>query len=181
MTEEQKDLQHPQRKTARREMSRRQFLSYTLGGTGAFMVGVPILYNLRFAVDPLLQKKEGGEWHKVIEANKVTEEPQSIKFKVHVVDGWYESEQQMEAWIAKDANGNIFALSPVCKHLGCTVNWNGNPDYQNQYYCPCHGAHYTVDGKQLAVASAPLDEYTVRVDENGWVYLGDIKPNTRVK
>ncbi|MFD2672917.1 ubiquinol-cytochrome c reductase iron-sulfur subunit [Marinicrinis sediminis] len=179
MTEEKKDAHHSGKKPSRREMSRRQFLSYTLGGTGAFMMGVPILYNLRFAVDPLLQKKEGGNWVKAIEADKVTVEPQSVKFKVHVVDGWYENDSDLEAWIAKDENGKIFALSPICKHLGCTVNWNSSEQFPNEYFCPCHGAHYTKDGKQLAVASAPLDEYSIKV-ENGWVYVSDLQPNTRV-
>lgn len=179
MTAEKKDVQHLGKKPARREMSRRQFLSYTLGGTGAFMMGVPLLYNLRFAVDPILQKNEGSGWIKTIEESKVTEEPQSVTFKVHVEDGWYEVDSSMEAWIAKDASGNIFALSPVCKHLGCTVNWNSNEEYPNQYFCPCHGAHYTKDGKQLAVASAPLDEYSVKV-QDGWVYLGELVSNTRV-
>ncbi|MDT9725481.1 ubiquinol-cytochrome c reductase iron-sulfur subunit [Xylanibacillus composti] len=169
--------QHPKR--ARREMSRRQFLSYTLGGTGAFMVGVPLIFNLRFAVDPLLQRKEGSDFVKVAQVEEITEVPQSFRFTVHQIDGWYESDPTMEAWISRDENGNIFALSPVCKHLGCTVNWNGSGDYPDQYFCPCHGAHYTKDGEALAIAPAPLDQYEVKVD-NGWVYLGGIHANERV-
>lgn len=163
----------------RKEMSRRQFLSYTLGGTGAFLITLPFVVNLRFAVDPLLQERAGSEWVKVVEADKITETPQSFSFQKRVVDGWYESEPKMEAWIARDENGEIFALSPICKHLGCTVNWNGSPNHPNEYYCPCHGAHYTKEGKALAIAPEPLDEYEVMID-NGFVYLGNLKPNERV-
>jgi menaquinol-cytochrome c reductase iron-sulfur subunit len=168
-----------QQPTLRREMSRRQFLSYTLGGTGAFLISMPVIPMLRFTVDPLLQERQDTAWVKVVEEDKVTTEPQSFKFEVHTVDGWYEHNPKVEAWVAKDQNGEVFALSPICKHLGCTVNWDTNPQYDNEYYCPCHGAHYTKDGKALAIAPAPLDQYSVKI-ENGWVYLGQVIPNKRV-
>ncbi|MEI7024528.1 QcrA and Rieske domain-containing protein [Paenibacillus sp. y28] len=167
-------------KPVRREMSRRQFLSYTLGGTGAFLAAMPIIPMIRFTVDPLLQSKGDSGYTKVVEVSKVTNEPQEVKFTAKQVDGWYESEPEFSAFIAKDDQGNVFALSPVCKHLGCTIGWNTESKFKDEYYCPCHGAHYTKDGKQLAVASAPLDEYEVKVD-NGIVYLGKVKPNTRIK
>jgi menaquinol-cytochrome c reductase iron-sulfur subunit len=167
---------HADKKKERKGMSRRQFLSYTLGGTGAFMIGVPLLFNLRFAVDPLLRKEAAGNFVKVVEESKVSTEPATFSFKKHVVDGWYESDPSFNAWIAKDASGKIYALSPTCKHLGCTVNWN---KADHEYLCPCHGAQYTVDGKNLAVAPKPLDEFEIKI-ENGWVYLGPLKANSRV-
>ncbi|MBN3527603.1 QcrA and Rieske domain-containing protein [Paenibacillus apiarius] len=163
-----------------KEMSRRQFLTYTLGGASAFMFVGPAIPMVRFAVDPLLQKKTEGKYIKVVEANKITNDPQEFTFEITQIDGWYESKPTLIAWISKDQQGNIFALSPVCKHLGCTVDWNNNPKLKDQYFCPCHGAHYTREGKQLAVARAPLDEYKVKV-ENGFVYLGDIIPNQHVQ
>lgn len=173
----QQDAAHAPAK--RSDMTRRQFLSYTLGGAGAFMAGGAILPMIRFAVDPILQKKEAGNYVKVIEESKVTVEPTEVKFQIHQVDGWYESDPKLAAWISKDASGTIFALSPVCKHLGCTVSWGGAAT-PNQYHCPCHGAIYTKDGKTLKVSPKPLDEYEVKVD-NGWVYLGPIVPNSRAK
>jgi menaquinol-cytochrome c reductase iron-sulfur subunit len=163
----------------RKEMTRRQFLSYTLGGAGAFMAGGAILPMIRFAVDPILQKKEKTGFVKVVEQSKVTNEPTEVKFKIHQVDGWYESDPKLIAWIAKSDDGKIFALSPICKHLGCTVDWSGK-EAPDEYHCPCHGARYTKDGKNLKVAPKPLDEYEVKL-ENGWVYLGPLEPNSRVK
>ncbi|MVP00021.1 MULTISPECIES: ubiquinol-cytochrome c reductase iron-sulfur subunit [Paenibacillus] len=169
---------HGKKPKVRTEMSRRQFLSYTLGGTTAFMAAGMLAPMIRFAVDPALKHKGEADWVKVVEEAKVTNEPQSFAVQVHQVDGWYESEVELTAWISKGTDGKIFALNPTCKHLGCTVNWNTNPQYKNQYFCPCHGAHYTADGKNLAVAPAPLDEYKVKV-ENGFVYLGQLGANTR--
>ncbi len=163
----------------RRGMSRRQFLSYTLGGAGAFMAGGVIIPMLRFAIDPVLQAKGAGTFVKVVEANKISQEPASFSFRVRQEDGWYASDPELIAWIAKDEEGNVFALSPVCKHLGCAVNWNTSPQHPNEFFCPCHGAHYTKEGKNLAIAPAPLDEYDVKI-ENGFVYLGPIRPNDNV-
>jgi menaquinol-cytochrome c reductase iron-sulfur subunit len=157
----------------RSEMSRRQFLSYTLGGTGAFLAAAPLIPMIRFAVDPVLQKKKASDWVKVVEESKITDKPQSFKFTVHQVDGWYESDPKHEAWIAKDKSGNIFALSPKCKHLGCRVDW---ADAATEYHCPCHGARYTKEGKNLVVAPSPLDEFDVKI-ENGFVYLGSLHGN----
>jgi menaquinol-cytochrome c reductase iron-sulfur subunit len=173
---EQFEIAH--KKTERNSMSRRQFLSYTLGGAGAFMAAGMTLPMIRFAVDPILKKKSGSTYIKVVEASKITSEPQEFKFQIHQVDGWYISDPELTAWIAKDDQGKIFALSPVCKHLGCTINWN--TEKNNEYVCPCHGAHYTKEGKNLVVAPKPLDEYDVRIEKD-WIYLGPIKPNTRFK
>lgn len=41
-------------------------------------------------------------------------------------------------------NGNdTFALSPVCTHLGCLVNWSR---HKKRFLCPCHGGQYDMDG-----------------------------------
>jgi menaquinol-cytochrome c reductase iron-sulfur subunit len=170
--------QHGKKPGAKREVTRRQFLTYTLGGAGGFMAAGMLVPMLRFAVDPVLQPKTKSDWIKVVEEAKITTEPKSFQFQIHQVDGWYESDPELAAWISKGSDGKIFALNPTCKHLGCTVNWNDNPEYKNQYFCPCHGAHYTADGKNLAVAPKPLDEYDVKV-ENGFVYVGPLHPNTR--
>jgi len=163
----------------RREMTRRQFLSYTLGGATAFMSMGVVLPMLRFAFDPILTKKQSGAFVKVIKESEVTAEPKQVDFKVHQVDGWYESDPKMQAYIAKGDDGKVFALSPVCKHLGCTISWSGE-EAPNLYHCPCHGARYDKNGKNLKVAPKPLDEYDVKIDGE-WVYLGPLKANTRVK
>lgn len=181
MSETQDQAKQPpaDRPVLKKEMSRRQFLTYTLGGTGGFLAALPLIPMIRFAVDPILQSKGEGEWVKVVEVDKITTEPTEFSFSKLQVDGWYKSEPTFVAWISKDDAGNIFALSPICKHLGCTVNWNSKAEFPNEYFCPCHDARYTKDGKNIVVAPAPLDEYDVKV-ENGFVYLGNLKPNTRV-
>lgn len=46
----------------------------------------------------------------------------------------------------RDANGEIHALSPVCTHAACIVNWNQE---EKSWDCPCHGARYDIEGRVL--------------------------------
>jgi glycine/D-amino acid oxidase-like deaminating enzyme/nitrite reductase/ring-hydroxylating ferredoxin subunit len=50
--------------------------------------------------------------------------------------------------------GELYALSPVCTHLGCLVNWN---TAEKSWDCPCHGSRFDPRGKVLnGPAVAPL-------------------------
>ena len=45
------------------KVSRRQFMSYTLMGVGGFMASGMLMPMVRFAIDPVLQKKDGWRFH----------------------------------------------------------------------------------------------------------------------
>ena len=65
-----------------------------------------------------------------------------MDFSFTQVDGWYESDVTNTAWVYKKQDGTIVALSPVCKHLGCTVDWEGTRQHPEQFFCPCHYGRY---------------------------------------
>ena len=48
--------------------------------------------------------------------------------------------------IYKDLHGKIYAVKPVCTHLGCLLSWN---DIDKTWDCPCHGSRFNFDGKNL--------------------------------
>lgn len=61
------------------------------------------------------------------------------------------------------------ALSPVCTHLGCLVNWDAN---KREFLCPCHAAKYTMRGEIISGPQPrPLMQMPLRI-EHGKVYLG---------
>lgn len=161
----------------KQQVSRRQFLNYTLTGVGGFMAAGMLVPMLRMAVDPVLQTSEGGDLKSVdLSVDDITNEPQLVEWKIDQVDGWYEAEVTKSAWVFKDDNGDIIAHSPVCKHLGCNVTWEGSEQYPNEYFCPCHDGRYYKDGTNVPGTPplAPLDEYEQKV-ENGMLYLGKAK------
>ncbi len=49
--------------------------------------------------------------------------------------------------IYKDKNGEMFAVIPYCKHLGCELSWN---NLEKTWDCPCHGSRYDYTGKIIA-------------------------------
>lgn len=48
--------------------------------------------------------------------------------------------------IYKDENGSIYAVKPICTHLGCLLSWN---DIDKTWDCPCHGSRFDFKGKNL--------------------------------
>lgn len=162
----------------KQQVSRRQFLNYSLTGLGGFMAAGMLVPMLRFAVDPVLQKSASdGGLASVISVDDITDTPQRVDWSVEQVDGWYESEVNRTAWVFKDDNGDIQAFSPVCKHLGCFVSWEGSDKYQNEFFCPCHDGRYKKDGTNIPGSPplAPLDVYEQEV-KDGMLYLGEAKP-----
>ncbi|EJS67288.1 MULTISPECIES: menaquinol-cytochrome c reductase iron-sulfur subunit [Bacillus] len=163
-------------------VSRRQFLNYTLTGVGGFMAAGILMPMTRFALDPVLRKEAGTDMVAVAQVKDITTEPKRFDFKVKQVDGWYKSDEPKSAWVHKDESGDIVAFSPVCKHLGCTVNWNSDKAHPNQFFCPCHGGRYTKDGVNIKGTPplAPLDVYESKV-KDGTLYLGKAKPRGGAK
>lgn len=160
----------------KKRVSRRQFLNYTLTGVGGFMAAGMLAPMVRFAIDPVLQTQEGGDLKSVVSVDEITNEPQRFEWTIDQVDAWYESEIQKTAWVYRNENDEIVALSPICTHLGCTVDWASSEEYPNQFFCPCHAGRYTKDGVNVPgtppTAPLPLYEHEVR---DGMLYLGDAK------
>lgn len=160
-------------------VTRRQFLNYTLTGVGGFMAAGVLMPMVRFAIDPVLQTKAESDF--VLTSQKIadiTEEPTKVDFTFEQTDAWYKSDVTEAAWVYKSGD-QIVALSPVCKHLGCTVNWASDPAHADQFFCACHAGRYEKTGKNVAGTPplGPLDEYEV-AEKDGYLLLGKKIANT---
>jgi Rieske Fe-S protein len=54
--------------------------------------------------------------------------------------------------VYRDDDGQIFACSVVCTHMGCIVHWNGP---EKSWDCPSHGSRFNYDGK---IIQGPANE-----------------------
>lgn len=57
-----------------------------------------------------------------------------------------------------------YAISPICSHRGCTVNWDAD---NTRFQCPCHGSQFKAQGKVIhGPAKRPLPLVTVIVKQD---------------
>ncbi|HEY2386487.1 MAG TPA: Rieske 2Fe-2S domain-containing protein [Candidatus Binatia bacterium] len=61
----------------------------------------------------------------------------------------------------------IYALSAVCTHLGCTVQWKQD---RSEFACPCHGSKFQEDGTVVGgPAPRPLACYALSISPDGYL------------
>lgn len=48
--------------------------------------------------------------------------------------------------VYRDDAGTLHAMSPLCPHLKCVVQWNG---HERTWDCPCHGSRFSATGQLL--------------------------------
>jgi len=64
--------------------------------------------------------------------------------------------------IARTSDTQYVALSKICTHQNCTVNYAGN-----QMVCPCHQSKFSVSGSVVqGPATTPLKQYAITVEGN---------------
>ena len=129
---------------------RRFFLLSVLGGIGAALsvaIGWPVW---RF-----LAPRAGAE---------VTEKTVIPRREVPVGGARYFNFRGRSAVLLQNSPGEFIALSAVCTHLGCIVQWQPGKD---QFLCPCHGGLYSADGRVLAgPPPRPLEQLAVTVQDD---------------
>jgi glycine/D-amino acid oxidase-like deaminating enzyme/nitrite reductase/ring-hydroxylating ferredoxin subunit len=71
--------------------------------------------------------------------------------------------ESVAAW--RSPQGELFAVSPVCTHLGCKVHWNS---VETSWDCPCHGSRFRPDGTVIeGPALRPLAPKHARMADGG--------------
>ena len=75
---------------------------------------------------------------------------------------------QFAVWIVRTPT-EIYVLSTVCTHLGCTPNWL---DGEQKFKCPCHGSGFRKTGINFeGPAPRPLERFKVSLSDDGQILV----------
>lgn len=75
-------------------------------------------------------------------------------------------------WMVK-MEGQLFALSNICTHLGCIPNWL---PAEKKFKCPCHGSGFYQSGVNFeGPAPRPLERYKIALNAEGLIKVDKTK------
>ncbi len=130
----------------KKPVSRRKLLTYAWIGTAAIVIGE--LMGGTFAF--LWPRRKGPKVETVFIAGKTSD------FKVGELIPF----RKERAFVLR-TEGGFLAISAICPHLHCIVNWN---EVFKKFECPCHGAKFNQNGEVLeGPPPRPLDLYKLQI------------------
>lgn len=112
---------------------RRKFLGICLGGLAAAGAAGAAWPVLRY----LSPKAGTGGAAKVVIPEKELPEGEAKFFEY----------AGASAVVIRKRGGDIVALSAVCTHLGCIVQWQ---KARQEFLCPCHAGMFTAEGEVIS-------------------------------
>ena len=147
----------------KKPISRRRLMAYAWIGAAAIVMGELIGGTFAF----LWPRRKGPKVETVFIAGKVTD------FKVGEVIPF-----RKERTFILRTEGGFLAISAICTHLHCIVNWN---EMLKKFECPCHGAKFNQNGEVLeGPPPRPLDLYKLQIVA-GNVVVDRTSPTERSK
>ncbi len=155
----------------KKPISRRRLMAYAWMGAAAIVMGELIFGTFAF----LWPRRKGSKVETVFIAGKVTD------FKVGEIIPF-----RKERTFILRTEGGFLAISAICPHLHCIVNWN---EMLKKFECPCHGAKFNLNGEVLeGPPPRPLDLYKLQlvagnvvVDRAGPIERSKFEPSQLVK
>ena len=138
-----------------KEDERRLFLMTCIGGVAVVAAGA-----VAYPVISYLAPRKGKDDSAAVTVPEKDVPPGGAKFIQY---------HGKAAVIVRNKDGSLTALSAVCTHLGCIVQWDAK---KGEFICPCHGGQFSTDGKVLGgPPPKPLEQLKVTV-ANGVINIG---------
>ena len=141
-------------------LNRREFFSYVTVGWVAFTAAVAGFLGLAFRFSfPNVNFEP--------EMDFLAGHPQD--YDQGVDERW---KKKYGVWMVK-MEGQLFALSNICTHLGCIPNWL---PAEKKFKCPCHGSGYYQSGINFeGPAPRPLERYKIALNAEGIIKVDKTK------
>lgn len=132
---------------ARRQMNRREFLTYAWGGA----LGLVLLQSGVALFDFMYPRFKVGEFGGKFFLGPVSSMPATDAAPKANTDGKF--------WLVNTTDEGVKALYMVCTHLGCLYKWEPSTV---RFECPCHGSKFTREGFYIeGPAPRSLDSFVV--------------------
>jgi menaquinol-cytochrome c reductase iron-sulfur subunit len=129
--------------------SRRSFLLALFGVSGTVVGALLAIPLVRFVTFPLRKGASQTAWSEVgpVADFASLNQPVAKTITLERRDAWQTTSSQTAVYVLPAKAGELRILSPVCPHLGCSVQWQ---QAQGKFICPCHSGSFTADGERLA-------------------------------
>ena len=135
---------------ARKEMTRREFLTYAWGGA----LGLLALQSGVGLFQFMMPRFKAGEFGGVFFIG-----PESA---LPATDAAPEANTSGKFWLVNTTDAGPKALYMVCTHLGCLYKWE---QANNRFECPCHGSKFNREGFYIeGPAPRSLDTFLVTIE-----------------
>ncbi|WP_428261569.1 ubiquinol-cytochrome c reductase iron-sulfur subunit [Haliangium sp.] len=138
-----------------------------LGGAIGAVVAVPLVRYLLFPVGRKVVTSGTGPVDLVgVDALQAGAPPVRLQVTASQIrDAWAVADDVAlgAAWVRRTEAGEVEALSSVCPHLGCAVDFDPG---EGVFKCPCHKSSFRMDGEKISGPSKRgLDPLPVAVEE----------------
>jgi cytochrome b6-f complex iron-sulfur subunit len=137
---------------AKRDMNRREFLTYAWGGALLLVAGATGFGLFQFMYPRFKAGEFGGQFF----LGPVSAVPATDAPPEGITAGKF--------WLVNTEDEGVKALYMVCTHLGCLYKWEPSTV---RFECPCHGSMFSREGYYIqGPAPRSLDRFET-LEENG--------------
>lgn len=178
------------------------FVSFLAGSISVLLGLVPTVLGLGFFLDPLIRKRNVpgspadtgsvGDTSDAflpldIRVSSLPEDGTPVAYQVQAdkVDAWngFQNIQIGTIWLRRTGDNQVLALSSICPHLGCAVDFR---NAKNDFFCPCHTSSFDLSGARTnQIPPRGMDELeTLLKPETGdqiWLRYQNFRAGTATK
>ena len=145
-------------------LSRNDFVKFTVGAVGAVIGAVVGLPAIDYLISPALKIRKIDAW---VQLGKLENYPIGVPtlftFTRTIVNGWEKTVNSYGVYVLHKSESEVVVFSNVCTHLACRVSWKEDAQ---EYICPCHDGRFNINGDVVkAPPPRPLDKYETKIED----------------
>jgi menaquinol-cytochrome c reductase iron-sulfur subunit len=131
------------------------------GSIMGVLVGLP---GIAYILSPGSKEDKSDSWKSLgpLANYPIRSTPASFSYTTSKINGWEKTVTSSTVYVVRSDANNVKVMSNICTHLSCIASWHSELGH---YVCPCHDAHYALDGTVVSgPAPRPLDKYETKIE-----------------